>query len=94
MNGVRARRLRLEPLCRFCKKEGRVTIASVVDHIKPHKGNEALFFDLANTQSLCESHHNKDKQALERGGHVVGTDGWPVESELVTKKYFSSVGAT
>jgi len=28
------------PLCVKCKETGRVTVATTVDHKKPHKGNE------------------------------------------------------
>jgi 5-methylcytosine-specific restriction protein A len=71
--------LRRRPLCVMCEKQGRVTAAQVVDHIIPHKGDQALFWDTANWQPLCTPHHNRDKQSMERGGEVVtiGVDGWP-----------------
>lgn len=58
------------PLCRLCEEEGRVTAATVVDHITPHKGDEALFWDRANWQSLCASHHSSDKQRIEKSGRA------------------------
>jgi 5-methylcytosine-specific restriction protein A len=77
---VRQMRLRDEPLCRMCTASGRITGAWIVDHIKPHKGDAALFFCYENTQSLCETHHNRDKQREERGStQAVGADGWPLE---------------
>lgn len=30
----------------------------VVDHIKPHRGDQKLFWDRRNWQPLCEHHHN------------------------------------
>jgi 5-methylcytosine-specific restriction protein A len=67
------------PLCVMCKRDGRVTPATVVDHIVPHKGDQQLFWDTANWQSLCAPHHNRDKQWEERGRfQAVGEDGWPV----------------
>lgn len=45
-----------------------VTAAQVVDHVVPHRGNQALFWDRANWQPLCSSHHNRDKQRIEKGG--------------------------
>jgi len=33
--------------------------AEVVHHVKDHKGDPALFFDKANLQSLCKSHHDR-----------------------------------
>lgn len=59
--------LKRHPLCRICEEAGRITPATVVDHIVPHKGDPALFWDRANWQSLCETHHNR-KTATEDGG--------------------------
>ena len=64
---VRAGWLRSHPLCVHCEAEGRVVAASEVDHIIPHKGDRALFWDNTNWQSLCHSHHSK-KTATEDGG--------------------------
>ena len=64
---ARAAYLREHPLCVHCRKQGRVTAASVVDHIKPHKGNKALFWDQGNWQGLCVKHHNQ-KTNSEDGG--------------------------
>lgn len=63
---LRSRRLAVEPLCRMCREEGVVTAAEVVDHVVPHRGNSVLFFSFDNTQSLCATHHNRDKQREER----------------------------
>jgi len=51
--------LNQHPLCAVCQSNGQVTVASVVDHIIPHKGNEALFWDESNWQSLCKFHHDQ-----------------------------------
>lgn len=56
--GMRIRRLREEPTCRECRAERRVSAATDVDHVIPHKGSIALFMDYENTQSLCHSHHS------------------------------------
>lgn len=68
------------PLCIMCKREGRVTAATVVDHIIPHKGDTALFWDTENNwQPLCAPHHDRDKQREERGRfQAVDADGWPI----------------
>jgi 5-methylcytosine-specific restriction protein A len=55
------------PLCVHCEKEGTIGAATVVDHIKPHKGNKVLFWDRKNWQGLCETHHNR-KTVIEDGG--------------------------
>jgi len=42
-------------------------MATVVDHITPHKGDNDLFWDRANWQSLCESCHNRKTAAEDMG---------------------------
>ncbi|WP_207779294.1 HNH endonuclease signature motif containing protein [Zavarzinia aquatilis] len=46
------------PLCRECGEIGRVTPATEVDHIQPHRGDQGLFWDRTNWQPLCKSHHS------------------------------------
>jgi len=74
--------LAANPLCVMCQAEGRVERAMVVDHKAPHKGNYELMWDWANWQPLCTTHHNSDKQRIDKGGKPkvrIGADGWPVE---------------
>ena len=88
-NGKRWHRLRWhqlqrEPLCRFCAALGQTTAATVIDHKTPHKGDEALFFDEGNLQSLCEAHHNSSKQRAEKAGvAAIGCDinGVPISDD-------------
>ena len=40
------------PLCVMCAKDGRTTAATVVDHIIPHKGDQQLFWDTDNWQTM------------------------------------------
>lgn len=47
------------PLCEECAKHDRMVLATVVDHIIPHKGDMKLFWDSSNHQALCESCHNR-----------------------------------
>lgn len=47
------------PLCVECQREGRVTAATVVDHIRPHRGDPVLFWDKSNWQPLCKYHHDQ-----------------------------------
>ena len=54
------------PLCVMCEQQGRLTAATVVDHVVPHKGDSAVFWDTGNWQSLCTNHHNSHKQRIER----------------------------
>jgi len=53
--------LQLNPNCRRCGEP-----ASVVDHIRPHKGDDRLFWDRSNWQPLCRHCHNSSKQAQEK----------------------------
>jgi len=41
--------------------------AQVVDHIEAHRGDVQLFWDQRNWQSLCATHHSRDKQREELG---------------------------
>jgi 5-methylcytosine-specific restriction protein A len=41
------------PWCERCRAQGRMTLAECTDHIRPHKGDMALFWDPSNWQSLC-----------------------------------------
>lgn len=44
--------------CVECKKEGKFTRATVVDHIVPHRGDQELFWRQDNWQPLCKKHHD------------------------------------
>lgn len=57
--------LRSNPLCSYCMRDGRVTEATVVDHIEPHKGDKTLFWKTENHQSLCAPCHSSVKQREE-----------------------------
>lgn len=61
------------PFCVFCDKRGRLTPATVVDHIVPHRGDEALFWDVDNWQPLCKLCHDSAK-AREEHGNASGCD--------------------
>lgn len=61
---------------------GSVREATVVDHIRPHRGDRALFLDPANLQSLCTACHNRLKAQQERGAGytaAAGIDGTPAD---------------
>ena len=69
------------PLCARCKALGRITAASEVDHIVPHRGEGKLFWDQKNWQPLCTGCHSSHKQREEQRGYssAVGPDGWPAD---------------
>ena len=75
----REQQLREHPLCRLCMAiRGKVTAATVADHVIPHRGDLALFE--GELQSLCKSCHDSWKQEFERTGTFRGCDlnGYPL----------------
>jgi 5-methylcytosine-specific restriction protein A len=70
----KARRAFLDanPLCVSCMAQGRRVRASAVDHITPHRGDAATFWDVSNWQALCQSCHSR-KTATE-GRRYYGDD--------------------
>ncbi len=66
--------LAANPLCRFCEAVSRVTMAVLVDHKVPHKGDPELFWDETNWQSMCKLCHDGAKQELEKSGRIRGCD--------------------
>ncbi|WP_225792271.1 HNH endonuclease [Oligella urethralis] len=58
---ARAKYLDEHPLCKYCERDGRITAATVVDHIEPHKGNKEFFWNKKNWQSLCKPCHDSVK---------------------------------
>ena len=79
---LRRQQLTLQPLCAECLKAGRYTLAYEVDHITPHRNDEALFYDHTNLQSLCHSCH-AIKTAREDGGFGRARH---VENEVVARE--------
>src|SRR5262245_21484668 len=79
----RARRFQLtvEPLCRTCLAEKRVSPATVVDHVIPLALRPDLFLEPSNLQSLCKRHHDSHKQQQEKNGfhEHVDRDGYPTD---------------
>lgn len=64
---LRAVQLHRNPLCKECMSAGKLTPATQVDHIEPHRGRVELFFDEDNLQSLCAPCHSR-KTYHEDGG--------------------------
>ena len=77
---LRKRRLWAEPLCRDCLEQGKVTEATVPDHIKPLALGGTDTDD--NIRCLCGPCH--DKRTAEQFGHrvkpTIGVDGWPTDT--------------
>ncbi len=47
------------PLCVECQTVGRVAAATVVDHIKAHKGDQQLFWETTNHRAVCKPCHDR-----------------------------------
>jgi 5-methylcytosine-specific restriction protein A len=81
---LRKRRLQAEPLCRDCMAEGRVTIATVPDHIIPlaQGGVEDGQVTGPNLRCLCQACHLKrtaEQFGVRTPRKKIGRDGWPVD---------------
>jgi 5-methylcytosine-specific restriction protein A len=76
----RSQHLALSPYCVYCERRGIVTIATVADHITPHRGDPVLFD--GPIQSLCARCHDSVKSCEETGRALrdIGIDGYPVDS--------------
>ncbi len=71
---LRAYWLRLHPLCEDCKREGQITAAEEVHHMRAFRGpDDPLRLDDTNLESLCKSCHSRKTAkgaAVPRGGGV------------------------
>ena len=67
-NKARIEHLDEHPLCVDCAKREYVMPATVVDHIVPHNGNDELFWDRSNWQSLCKPCHDRKTASEDMGG--------------------------
>lgn len=61
-------------LCARCQTKGKLTPATVVDHIKSHHGDQVLFWDRNNWQPLCKICHDiktaTEDAGLNSGAHT------------------------
>lgn len=75
---------RSEPLCRFCRNEGRVVVGKITDHVNGHPVDETEDqFWSGPFQTLCAEHHESTKKRIELGSRPANqpcdVDGWPIE---------------
>ncbi|TZG26495.1 hypothetical protein [Sphingomonas montanisoli] len=56
------------PLCAYCELEGRITAATLTDHLYPHRLFAGVFWLKHWWVSSCGPCHSGFKQALERRG--------------------------
>lgn len=67
---ARARFLGQQPLCVDCEAEGRMTLATEVDHQVRHRGDYTLFWDESNWRPRCKPHHSaKTAREVGLGGY-------------------------
>jgi 5-methylcytosine-specific restriction enzyme A len=67
--------LRNSPYCVFCLRDHKVrTPATVLDHKIPHRGDDKLFLDISNFQSLCKTCHDSKKQRQDNRGYSEEVD--------------------
>jgi 5-methylcytosine-specific restriction protein A len=64
----------------MCEARGVTTVATVADHIVPHRFDYHAFWNGA-LQSLCKPCHDTIKQKDERRGYSLAPDddGWPMD---------------
>lgn len=66
------------PLCVDHFKRKLIEAATVVDHIIPHKGDQALFWDKNNWQPLCKQCHDRKTATEDKGG-------WSYQQTVIEK---------
>ncbi len=76
----RAELLITNPLCVMCNAQGKVTPATVADHIVPHRFDRHMFWQ-GELQALCHEHHASSKQREEANGYssAIDKDGYPID---------------
>ena len=78
---LRANQLRGEPHCRQCLARNVTTLATVCDHITPHRGDRHMFL-AGPFQSLCKQCHDSSAQSRDSGGKGFDkgcdADGYPL----------------
>lgn len=53
------------PVPHVCVGKHPAPNSPVADHIKPHRGDERLFWADDNVQTVCKAYHDSEKQRLE-----------------------------
>lgn len=72
---LRTAHMQRQPYCVECLSEGRQTIGQIVDHIRPHRGDDALRLSPTNLQTLCRRHHARKTATEGPGYRARGTRG-------------------
>jgi 5-methylcytosine-specific restriction enzyme A len=77
---LRRHQLLSHPMCKFCLEWGIVELATVVDHVVPHRGDVNASW-CGELQSLCKPCHDRTKRMIELRGYRtdIGLDGYPLD---------------
>lgn len=76
----RRRQLEKEPFCASCLEHGRHRLATVANHVEPHRGDWFKFIK-GKLESLCKTCHDARAQRTDNRGFdpSPGADGWPTD---------------
>lgn len=75
------------PWCLGCEAVGQRAATEIVDHVEPHKGDQAKFWDAKMWQPACGHCHNVIKPKLERmhaAGEIAAPELWLNSATAVT----------
>jgi 5-methylcytosine-specific restriction protein A len=75
---IRARQLSIQPLCARCKSDGKITAATTVDHVFPHR-REVIAFKVNLFQSLCTACHTLKTHDENKGKYLHYTEHGVIE---------------
>ena len=82
---LRREKLRVNPFCELCLKQGRLTVAVVVDHVVAIKAGGEVYPALDGLMSCCTPCHNRKTRVVEQLGQPLkvkwGCDvrGYPLD---------------
>lgn len=85
---------RKHPLCLGCEAVGRVVATEVTDHVEPHRGDMAKFWNGELWQPACRWHHDVVKQKLEAlfdRGEILVADLW-LDSAIARRLTLAELG--
>lgn len=78
---IRSAQLSAEPLCQACAQLGRITPATVCNHLDKDSKSTVDGFFAGPFSSLCAPCHDAGEQKAESAGFTAeaGLDGWPLD---------------
>lgn len=91
---LRKNKLRKQPLCEECLKDGYIVVAHEVHHITPVeealtlRQKESLMFNPSNLMSLCHNCHVKIHTALGRSGRDASKERSSLKLAAFESRFF------